>query len=74
MSLLIMSSFLSIGDENLDILFSFKVKEARVRFRVSICGASDRDPGLSECLDERLASDEEGMAKCLRQDDPPLPL
>lgn len=72
-SLLITCSFLCA--ESLGESFSSNVNEARVMFKVLICGAVDLDPALPESFGERFVSDEKDLAKILRQKDPPpLPL
>lgn len=75
MFLLITCSFLCAGDGSLGESFSSNVNEARVMFKVLICGAVDLDPALPECFGERFVSDEKDLTKILRQKDPPpLPL
>lgn len=51
--------------------FSSNVNDARVMFKVLICGAVDPDPALPGSFGERLVSDEKDLARSLRQNDPP---
>lgn len=47
-------------------------KDARVMFKVLMCGATDPEPLLSKKFWEALASEVEDLPKSLRQDESPL--